>query len=77
MTGYFVRVHRGGQWQNADIAELSDEELEALPINGELARHQMIALARWIRDNVHAKAPHEQDTQEDEPAPARGKAPAR
>lgn len=28
MTGYFVRMKRDGEWQNLDVAELTDAELE-------------------------------------------------
>jgi hypothetical protein len=53
MTGYYIRIERDGEWQNLDVAELTDAELdfwqEQSPIAG---WHWAKVLARWIRDNV-------------------------
>ena len=52
-TGMYIRTLRDGKWQNLDIAELTDSELDQLeeqqPFRGWLWTK---ALARWIRDNV-------------------------
>jgi hypothetical protein len=58
MTGYFIRMKRDGQWQNLDVAELTDAELEQWPAaTGVDGWKWAIGLARWIRDKAHAR-PH-------------------
>jgi hypothetical protein len=52
MTGYYVRVERAGRWQNLELDELTDAELEALHKPAHLGWPFAVALAAWIRDNV-------------------------
>ena len=55
MTGYCVRILRDGHWQSLEIDELTDAELEAFALTKPDAGWAWAkALARWIRDNVHA-----------------------
>jgi len=54
MTGYFVRIERMGKWQPVEIDQLTGEELELFFRQNEpSAKKWAIALAEWIRDNVH------------------------
>lgn len=55
MTGYYIRF--GGKTR--DIAELTDEELEefVLGLDVDLARRWLIAMVKWIRDNVKEGPP--------------------
>jgi hypothetical protein len=55
MTGFYVRIKRGDRWETAEFDQLTDQELDDFtkaqpPKEG---WHWAIALARWIRDNVH------------------------
>jgi hypothetical protein len=53
MTGYHVRMKRDGEWQNLDVAELTDAELEDWErVQSGDGWPWAIALAKWIRDNV-------------------------
>jgi hypothetical protein len=57
VTGYHVRILRDGKWQNLELDQLTDAELDAF-FEGVLAPAPFaIALARWIRDNVKEGAP--------------------
>ncbi len=58
MTGYYVRIKRGEKWQPIEIDQLTDSELAIFfqdqeKANGVSSRAWAIALAKWIRDNVH------------------------
>jgi hypothetical protein len=57
MTGLFIRIYRDDSWQDLEIDELTDDELEGLrgrsPFEG---WPWAIALAKWIRDNVNPEA---------------------
>lgn len=53
MTGAFLRILRDSEWQNIEIDQLTDEELDLIereqPNRGwSWAKF----LARWIRENV-------------------------
>jgi hypothetical protein len=54
MTGAYVRVKRGGVWDNVEIDQLTDAELDTLLVDLTQGRCMMWAkfLAGWIRDNV-------------------------
>ena len=58
MTGMYVRARTDDGWDNVEIERLPDADLERLV--GEMpeakARAWVLALARWIRDNVRATA---------------------
>ena len=60
MTGLYIRIERDGKWQNLEIEDLTDDELDkfcaekgknAAP-GFENGWPWVNALARWIRDNV-------------------------
>lgn len=53
-TGIPIRIKRGGEWQNLDIAELTDDELENFfaPWDQRSLARWAKTLAAWIRDNV-------------------------
>lgn len=57
MTGFCVRISRAGTWQALDIAELTDNELQAFfEEQGEAKLTRWAkGLAAWIRDNVKAE----------------------
>jgi hypothetical protein len=61
MTGIIVPIQRNGRWENAELDELSDAELEALAdsYTKESGWRWAMALAKWIRDNVHAVSAEE------------------
>ena len=53
MTGAYLRTKRNGKWENIEIDQLTDKELD------ELAEQQPEKgwiwakfLAKWIRDNI-------------------------
>jgi hypothetical protein len=52
VTGIYVRVFRADRWQNLEIDELADGELETLHKPPHLGWSFACALAAWIRDNV-------------------------
>jgi hypothetical protein len=52
VTGYIVRVERGGREFWADIDELTDAELEQVELPVDDLGDWVVALARWIRDHV-------------------------
>ena len=54
VTGFFVRIKRGGIWGNYQIDELTEEELEEFFADvGPIRTHAWAkSLAKWIRDNV-------------------------
>ena len=57
MTGLVVRILRDGQWQNLEVEELTDAELDAFcasksPTEGWAWFRAMV---RWVRDNVKEK----------------------
>lgn len=53
MTGAYVRVFRDGRWENVQIDQLTDDELDQLE-KDQPERGWVWAkfLAKWIRDNV-------------------------
>ena len=63
MTGYYVRILREGGWKTLDITELTDAELEVFLFTQETdkVKRWVIALARWIRENVRADERGESD----------------
>lgn len=54
ITGMYVRIERDGAWQNLEINELTDQELDAFAARQlpEYGWSWAKALARWIRDHV-------------------------
>jgi len=60
MTGLYLRVLRDGKWQNIEMDEMTNEELNALQ-EERLANMDnrgwafAVALAKWIRENVKEK----------------------
>ena len=54
MTGFFIRIMRGGKAQNVDVAEMTDAELDAFfdGVDVDRAAAWAKALAKWIRDNI-------------------------
>jgi hypothetical protein len=59
MTGAFVRIERDGRWQDVEIDQLTDPELErflAAQDAHQLRRWPRL-LARWIRDRVQEAPP--------------------
>ena len=52
MTGLFVRVERSGMWQNIEIDQLTDAELDAFAVAQGEQRGWVWAkaLAKYIRD---------------------------
>ena len=54
MTGMYVRIRRDDKWQNIEVDQLTDEELDrffvAMGAAGQVRWAK--ALAGWIRDNV-------------------------
>ncbi len=54
-TGYYVRIERGSEWVNVDIASLTDDELieffRSSP-DREKVERWAVHLARWIREHV-------------------------
>jgi len=59
MTGAFVRVERDGRWQNVDIDQLTDPELERFLAaqDAPSLRRWTRRLARWIRDRAQEAPP--------------------
>jgi hypothetical protein len=53
MTGFFVRIQRGGKWAHIDFDELTDEEFESLEMPSDDGWRWAVALAKWIRDNIN------------------------
>lgn len=53
MTGAYIRVQRDGKWENVEIDQLTDGELDGLA-DEQPDRGWMWAkfLAQWIRHNV-------------------------
>ncbi len=53
-TGAYVRVKRGSVFENVEITELSDTELDTFFFGMEprMLTRWAIMLAGWIRDNV-------------------------
>ena len=54
MTGYYVRVQRGGRFQSLEITELTPEEFDRLAEASppEAGWMWAKALAKWIHQNV-------------------------
>jgi hypothetical protein len=54
MTGHHVRAMVDGRWQSVEIDRLDDEALAAFVagLGPDQARRWVVALARWIRDEV-------------------------
>lgn len=54
ITGFFVRVQRDGRFQNLDVAELTDNELDAFfrGRDADSLLRWVVGLAAWIRGNV-------------------------
>ena len=53
ITGAFVRIKRDGDWQDLEIEQLTDQELEDLAGNRpDMGWKWAKFLAKWIRDNV-------------------------
>lgn len=54
MTGAYVRIKRGNHWENIEIDQLTDDELDTLAREQPVERGWVWAafLARWIRDNI-------------------------
>jgi hypothetical protein len=54
MTGAFVRMQRAGRWQEVEIDQLTDAELDAFAESQgpEYGWQWAKFLARWIRDHV-------------------------
>ena len=56
VTRAFVRIERGGKWQNVEIDQFTDDELESYSKEYPDAGWKWAkSLAKWIRDNVHSK----------------------
>lgn len=52
VTGYFLRIPRGGKWQVVDVARMTDDELRThfeREDNAVRLRHWVVSLATWIR----------------------------
>jgi hypothetical protein len=59
MTGIFVRVERGGHWENVELDQCSEAEIRQVlegRTGAELVRW-VVTLAAWIRENVQAGPP--------------------
>ena len=53
MTGAYVRIARDNEWQNIEIDQLTDQELEDLAGNRpDMGWEWAKFLAKWIRDNI-------------------------
>jgi hypothetical protein len=52
MTGYVVRVKRGGKLVHVDFDELTDEEFERVEVPADDGWVWAVALAYFIRDNL-------------------------
>lgn len=56
MTGAFIRLQREGRYVNVDVAEMTDEELKAYFLDGDLEKVKLASwckfLASWVRDHV-------------------------
>lgn len=50
-TGAYLRVQRDGKWINADIVDLTDEEIYAV-FSPSRASKWIVFLVKWIRENV-------------------------
>lgn len=56
MTNAYVRILRDDRWQNIEINQLTDDELEAFADkHPECGWMWAKFLAKWIRDNVGQK----------------------
>lgn len=57
-TGAYVRIKRGDRWQNIEIDQLTNAELDALADEETIQKGWSWAkfLAKWIRDNVKEQA---------------------
>jgi hypothetical protein len=58
MTGSYVRVQRDGHWQNVEIDQLTDAELDAFAATQpERGWAWAKFLSRWIREHVTEAPP--------------------
>jgi len=59
MTGAFIRIKRNNEWDNIEIDQMTDEELDQLEKDQGIDRGWLWAkfLAKWIRDNVTEVGP--------------------
>lgn len=53
-TGIYVRIQRGGRWENLDVCDLTDEELAAWAskMSTEESHKWVRGLVKWIREHV-------------------------
>ena len=53
MTGAYIRIERGSEWQNIEIDQLSNDELDRLSVEqADCGWTWAKFLAKWIRDNI-------------------------
>ena len=52
MTGYYVRIERGGKFEPVEIDKMTDQEMNDFFAGHKDAGKWAISLAKWIRDNV-------------------------
>jgi len=53
MTGAYIRIKRDGKWQNIEIDQLTDRELETFAERQpDMGWKWAKFLARWIRDSI-------------------------
>lgn len=52
MTGAYLRIKRNGKWENIEIDQLTDDELNEIEITQPNRGWEWAKfLAKWIRDN--------------------------
>ena len=52
MTGAYVRILRDGKWDNIEIDQMTDEELDQF-LKPDDSKRWAVFLAKWIRDHVN------------------------
>lgn len=52
MTGFYVRIKRGEEWEPVEIDQMTDQELETFFKDNPASTKWAIGLAKWIRDNL-------------------------
>lgn len=57
MTGAYVRIEREGKWENIEIDQLTDEELDSFLPDQDPVKWAKF-LAGWIRDNILEQGAH-------------------